>query len=157
MFVEFIDKIAQSNNLLHGDYNRGNVMLCDGKYVLIDIGGAFLGHPVLELASIFPIAMFNAAYAESPQGVADPDIRYYRKFIDTYLDGVQAEKSAVIKDKVKTVAAFLFVFNYYVLCFEMPGGETLLETILCYRAPSFYDTKRRPDICNEGRRCCRNR
>ena len=138
LFIEFADKISEYHNLLHGDYNRGNVMLCDGEYVLIDIGGAFLGHPLIELGSRYPFALFNPEFATSSESAKNPDVRYYRSFLNSYFEGTSEERLSQIEQMIKATSAFLFVFNYYIIDMEIPGGEALYTALKTYFL-SVYD------------------
>ena len=46
----FLLAIPQRHSFVHGDFHMGNVMLQDGELVLIDVGEAGWGHPLLDFA-----------------------------------------------------------------------------------------------------------
>lgn len=46
----FLLAIPQRHTFVHGDFHMGNVMLQDGELVLIDVGEAGWGHPLLDFA-----------------------------------------------------------------------------------------------------------
>ena len=48
-----IEGIPDSNYIIHGDYHTNNVMVQNGEPVLIDMDTLAVGHPVLELGSMF--------------------------------------------------------------------------------------------------------
>lgn len=48
-----IEGIPDSNYMIHGDYHSNNVMVQNGEPILIDMDTLAVGHPVLELGSIF--------------------------------------------------------------------------------------------------------
>ena len=48
-----VEGIPESNNVIHGDYHTNNVMVQNGEPVLIDMDTLAVGHPVLELGSMF--------------------------------------------------------------------------------------------------------
>lgn len=48
-----IEGIPDSNHIIHGDYHTNNVMVQNGEPVLIDMDTLAVGHPVLELGSMF--------------------------------------------------------------------------------------------------------
>lgn len=48
-----IENIPDSNFIIHGDYHTNNVMVQNGEPVLIDMDTLAVGHPVLELGSMF--------------------------------------------------------------------------------------------------------
>lgn len=48
-----IDKIPYRNTFIHQDFHPGNLMLQNGEIVLIDVEDSGLGHPVLDLSSMY--------------------------------------------------------------------------------------------------------
>ena len=48
-----IEGIPDSKNIIHGDYHTNNVMVQNGEPILIDMDTLAVGHPVLELGSMF--------------------------------------------------------------------------------------------------------
>ena len=47
---KFLLAIPEKHTFVHGDFHMGNVMLQDGELVLIDVGEAGWGHPLLDFA-----------------------------------------------------------------------------------------------------------
>ena len=47
---KFLLAIPDRHTFVHGDFHMGNVMLQDGELVLIDVGEAGWGHPLLDFA-----------------------------------------------------------------------------------------------------------
>jgi thiamine kinase-like enzyme len=50
---KIVDKIPYKNTFIHQDFHPGNIMLQKGEIVLIDVEDAGLGHPVLDLSSMY--------------------------------------------------------------------------------------------------------
>ncbi|MBO5895932.1 MAG: anti-sigma factor antagonist [Clostridia bacterium] len=48
-----VEGIPDSNYMIHGDYHTNNVMIQNGEPVLIDMDTLAVGHPILELGSMF--------------------------------------------------------------------------------------------------------
>jgi uncharacterized protein (TIGR02172 family) len=48
-----IEGIPDSNYMIHGDYHSNNVMVQNGEPILIDMDTLAVGHPILELGSMF--------------------------------------------------------------------------------------------------------
>ena len=48
-----VEGIPHSNFIIHGDYHSNNVMVQNGEPILIDMDTLAVGHPVLELGSMF--------------------------------------------------------------------------------------------------------
>lgn len=63
-----VSAIPVRNTLLHGDYHTNNIMVQNGEPMLIDMDTLSVGHPVLELGS-----MFNAFVGFSEVNPASSD------------------------------------------------------------------------------------
>lgn len=50
-----ISSIPPRNTFVHGDLHPGNIMVRDGEWLLIDMGDASAGHPVLDLLGCYHI------------------------------------------------------------------------------------------------------
>ena len=48
-----IQAVPKRNTLMHGDYHTNNIMVQNGKPLLIDMDTLCMGHPVFELGSMF--------------------------------------------------------------------------------------------------------
>ena len=78
----FLLAIPLRHTFVHGDFHMGNVMLQDGELVLIDVGEAGWGHPLLDFA--------QTMLAYSPVTILRQDCR---KIL-----GMDAEKATYIQD-----------------------------------------------------------
>ena len=50
---KIVNEVADSNNLLHGDFHLKNILLCDEELMLIDMDTLCKGDPIFELGTIF--------------------------------------------------------------------------------------------------------
>ena len=50
---KLIEDIPERNTFIHQDFHPGNMMYQDGEIVLIDVEDSGLGHPVLDLSSMY--------------------------------------------------------------------------------------------------------
>lgn len=85
-----VQAVPESNNLLHGDYHTGNVMVQNGEPLLIDMDTLCMGHPIFELGS-----MFNAfiGYSELDHQVSmdffgysfEASARFWEKALRLYI------------------------------------------------------------------------
>ena len=92
-----VEGIPDSNFIIHGDYHTNNVMVQNGEPILIDMDTLSVGHPILELAS-----MFNAfiGYGELDKKTtedffgfdSDTAKRFWRLSLARYL-GTEDEKA----------------------------------------------------------------
>ena len=103
-----IEGIPDSNYIIHGDYHTNNVMVQNGEPVLIDMDTLAVGHPVLELGS-----MFNAfiGFGEvDPEGSesffgfdADTARRFWRLSLARYLGTDDEHKITDTENKAKVI------------------------------------------------------
>ncbi len=47
-----VDTMRDTNTLVHGDFHPGNIMLQNGKLMLIDMGEVTRGVPIYDVASV---------------------------------------------------------------------------------------------------------
>ena len=52
-FTKLAEEIPHDNHMIHGDYHTKNIMLQNDEVILIDMDTLAVGHPVLEMASIY--------------------------------------------------------------------------------------------------------
>ena len=50
---DFIKKIPDMQNVVHGDFQMKNVMLSDGEPMLIDMDTLSVGHPIFDLQGLY--------------------------------------------------------------------------------------------------------
>ena len=50
---KIVDQIPYRNTFIHQDFHPGNLMMQNGEIVLIDVEDSGLGHPVLDLSSMY--------------------------------------------------------------------------------------------------------
>ena len=81
----FLEAIPERHTFVHGDFHMGNVMLQDGELVLIDVGEAGWGSPLLDFA--------QTAWAYG--GIT----RYYPERCRKVL-GVELEQAVHIRDRL---------------------------------------------------------
>ncbi len=68
---KLIDKIPYRNTFIHQDFHPGNLMLQNGEIVLIDVEDAGLGHPILDLSSMYLVYVTaaKAKWKNTEQGI----------------------------------------------------------------------------------------
>ncbi len=73
-----IDRIPSRNTFVHMDYHPKNVMLNGNELVLIDVGDAGLGHPIVDLLVTYAHLVFIGRMAEH-HGKGDPVVEHHAK------------------------------------------------------------------------------
>jgi len=62
-------EIPEDNHMLHGDYHTNNIMMQKGEAILIDMDTLAVGHPILEIASVYNA--FIGFHILNPEEVKD--------------------------------------------------------------------------------------
>lgn len=103
-----IEGIPDSNFIIHGDYHTNNVMVQNGEPILIDMDTLAVGHPILELGSMFNAFVgfgeLNKAGIEDFFGV-DIEVahRFWRLSLARYL-GTDDENAIIdAENKAKVI------------------------------------------------------
>ena len=53
--IGLIRSIPPANTFIHGDFHPGNIMVCDDEFILIDMGDASVGDPIIDLLGSYQI------------------------------------------------------------------------------------------------------
>lgn len=77
-----IDAIPDDNTLIHGDFHPGNIIIRQGKPILIDVGGASHGHPVFDFISMHRM-MKKEVFSKVSDGIF---AKIYDEYIVNYFD-----------------------------------------------------------------------
>ena len=120
---ESIHKIPDRMTMIHGDYHPGNIMADDkGELILIDVGDATTGHPVLELGGMIqPTTLFDGILTkrqimEDFFAIKDltPEMeknnlefyafteKYWRASLSCYIQSGDEDKLNLIEEELKT-------------------------------------------------------
>ena len=103
-----IENIPDSNFIIHGDYHTNNVMVQNGEPILIDMDTLAVGHPVLELGSMFNAFVgFGELDKSSVENFFGVDIetahRFWHLSLARYL-GTDDEKTITdVENKAKVI------------------------------------------------------
>ena len=87
---DLIDSIPVRNTFIHGDYHPGNIMVQNDELILIDMGDASVGHPVIDLLGTYHLLSLtpkkNPDVAMRYLGMtAEEAVRMWDIFIRDYL------------------------------------------------------------------------
>ena len=103
-----IEGIPDSNYIIHGDYHTNNVMVQNGEPILIDMDTLAVGHPVLELGSMFNAFVgFGEVDREGSESFfgfnTDTAHRFWHLSLARYL-GTDDEKTIIdVENKAKII------------------------------------------------------
>ena len=118
----FIDDIPQRNTFIHGDFHPANIMVKGDEWLLIDMGDASVGHPVIDLLGSYQIMKLVAERANGAQryaGISADNLkRLWNVFISEYFGTNESGEIAEIEKTLK----------YYALIRSM-AGVTFSELI----------------------------
>lgn len=87
---DLIDSIPVRNTFIHGDFHPGNIMVQNDELILIDMGDASVGHPVIDLLGTYHLLSLtpkkNPDVAMRYLGMtAEEAVRMWDIFIRDYL------------------------------------------------------------------------
>lgn len=66
MLTGIVDRIPRRNTLIHYDYHPNNILVQGDDLVLIDVGEASLGNPVIDFASSYFLMFSTLKYMNAP-------------------------------------------------------------------------------------------
>ena len=110
-----IDSIPPRNTFIHGDFHPANIMVRDGEWLLIDMGDASVGHPIVDLLGSYQIMKLVAERsngAERYTGLSSENLkRLWNAFVREYF-GVSGEGE---------VAKIEGILKYYAIIRSLAG------------------------------------
>ncbi|WP_026835837.1 anti-sigma factor antagonist [Eubacterium xylanophilum] len=87
---KLVDDIPARNTFIHQDFHPGNMMMLDGEIVLIDVEDSGMGHPVLDLSSMYIVYVTAAksGWTKKDMGLGAKEFGYVwdiilRKYFNT--------------------------------------------------------------------------
>ena len=104
----FIDSIPPRNTFIHGDFHPANIMVRDGEWLLIDMGDASVGHPIVDLLGSYQIMKLVAERsngAERYTGLSPENLkRLWKAFVCEYFGTKDEGEIAKIEGILKYYA-----------------------------------------------------
>ena len=100
MLNDILDGIPRRNTLIHYDYHPNNILVQGDDLVLIDVGEASLGNPVIDFASAYFLELASLKYMNAPADIIEQLIGVnhsmmsdlWREMMTEYLGTTDAEK-----------------------------------------------------------------
>ncbi len=140
--VELVKAIPDAEGVVHGDFHPDNVLVKDGKLILIDMADVMTGHPIFDLLGLYFLRVYKIRFEHTVesrmQSVADEKIRkkvsdviekmqsntfsedladlFWSNYIRAYLD---TDDSTVINAVTRSIAGFS---RLYMACMERAVG-----------------------------------
>ena len=110
-----IDSIPERSTFIHGDFHPANIMVSGEEWLLIDMGDASVGHPVIDLLGAYQLMKLAAARGDGAMryiGIpAELLARVWDHFIRAYLGTEDAQVIEGVEN----------VLKYYALIRSLPG------------------------------------
>lgn len=135
LLKNIIDLMKDSDTVLHGDLNPGNVMLQNGELVLIDMGGVTRGIPMYDLACTYRGLFFVPKYAPDicRRGFGlEPELatEIGVKFLSMYSGITDPEALEQYIQKVRLAFCFFFIIGIATNPDREKSGQDIIENIL---------------------------
>lgn len=142
---KLIERIPDRKNFNHGDINFGNLMVENGKAVLIDLEDAVLGRPVFDVSFIYYLLKLLPGFlpAEMCEIITaftkEKNELLWNKFCEIYFGSGTAEDRAVYENQIHPygIIKLMEVIPLYYAVFDSAGGENRKYV------PALYDAFRR--------------
>lgn len=121
---EFILKIPDRKNFIHGDINLGNLMVSDGKATLIDLENALLGHPIFDVAFIYSLFKLlpDLLPAESCELIVgfnkEENKLLWNKFSEIYF-GCKTDEERALYEADIHIYGIIKLFGLVPFCYSM--------------------------------------
>ncbi|MBR1635806.1 MAG: phosphotransferase [Lachnospiraceae bacterium] len=118
---DFLMGLPERNTFIHGDFHALNIMVRNDELILIDVGDASLGHPVLDLASVYMACVLLPKKATSEQQksvmimTADEWQAFWNAFIRAYLKTDDAKVLREAETQIKRFATLRMCITHALL------------------------------------------
>ncbi|MCL2048376.1 MAG: phosphotransferase [Defluviitaleaceae bacterium] len=98
--IRIVESLPERASFVHSDLNANNVMLQNGEMLLIDMGTAGFGHPIIDVASIYMTSGFpgkaGARIDEHVDGLSnamspEQSLRVWEIFMQEYFETLDKE------------------------------------------------------------------
>ena len=109
--IDFLEKIPDKRNFVHGDVNFGNFMVSNGKALVIDMEDVVLGDPVFDVSFIYYLIsilpeLLPAELCEMVTGfTAEENALMWKTFSNIYFDISTEEERRRIEKKLYPYAS----------------------------------------------------
>ena len=120
----FIRSLPERHTFIHGDFHALNIMVRRGELILIDVGDASLGDPVLDLAGTYMASVIVAS-----QSVAEHTKKLllsaeeWQEFWDAFLMAyLKTEDPKALSKETERIAYFALI-RQAATCALLPGME----------------------------------
>lgn len=109
-----IEALPETNGMIHGDYHTKNLMLQNDEVLLIDMDTLSVGHPILELASIYTAfvghyLLDHDAFKAFQGFDYETGMRMWQEILRLYYDGEDAEKRAFREKQISLLGDALLL------------------------------------------------
>ena len=106
---DLIDSIPLRNTFIHGDFHPGNIMVQNDELILIDMGDASVGHPVIDLLGTYQLMSLtpkkNPNVAMRYLGMTTEEaVKMWNMFIRDYLGTDDDKAVAELEESLKSYA-----------------------------------------------------
>ena len=106
---ELIDSVPVRETFIHGDFHPGNIMVQNDELILIDMGDASVGHPVIDLLGTYQLMSLtpkkNPNVAMRYLGMTTEEaVKMWNMFIRDYLGTDDDKAVAELEESLKSYA-----------------------------------------------------
>ena len=135
-----VDSVPETGTLIHGDYHPNNIMVQDGKLILIDMGDMTIGHPIFDFlataATQVNLVKLNPAFAEQHTRMpAEIITRTWRRLIDSYFADRSDEEKERIEEQICDFSKLKVALAPY---FAQGASEEIIQASIADAKANFF-------------------
>ena len=113
--IDLIEKIPETNTMIHGDFHIKNIMKQNDEIILIDMDTISVGHPIFELGAIYAtyagFASVNKNNCEDFLGISyEQSIEFLNHTYKYYFEGMTQEYIDEIISKAKIICYLVILW-----------------------------------------------
>lgn len=125
---KLIQCIPDRNMMIHGDYHIRNVMIRNGKLMLIDFGDLSMGHPFFEVATIYSIYYRQSMqFPDTVLSVVGVTIEKALKIWNRFMNQYFSNPSVAKKEQLMKTFDIYATLRIILLCGGISGFEELFK------------------------------
>ncbi len=114
---DIYNTIPEQNHFVHNDYHPKNIMESNGELMIIDLGDAGMGNPLIDLIHCYFVLLL---VGRESQKVTDDDIgfvgisyrdmrEFWQVFIAAYIGSYDEEKIAAVQAKLEPFSLLMYM------------------------------------------------
>ena len=133
--MEMIEALPDLDNLVHGDFHTGNVIMQNGEPLLIDMDRLSRGHPIAEISDLYYFYVVlgedDPTVVESFKGFSYKTAkRFFKAFLKYYLDTEDVDRLRIVTEKAVLISSIRMINKLWKSGAPSPGDRVTIKRCL---------------------------